>query len=204
MRFPDTGITITKALYMVYRDLARGSDDDRRRLTKMMAEQMCFALGPRWGTKRADPGRPPSKDSLAFNSMDGQLWNFDWQNGSTREPNEASEMEDITGQVFMAVAPVDHLTLTSPGPSPPAPAPPPVHPAYPGDAFWDRVGDALFADYAEARQLPNPGMGRWLGRTIWDAVAGDANGHIVTIDASLAKHRKEWRAVLGLPASSGV
>lgn len=81
--------------------------------------------------------------------------------------------------------------------APPTPQPP-VKP-YPGDAVWDSVGAILFADYAEAGQAPNSQMGRWFGRTIWDATEGDQNGVVLTVDASIKKHRGEWRAVLGLP-----
>lgn len=75
---------------------------------------------------------------------------------------------------------------------------PPVKP-YPGDPTWDAVGVTLFGDYAEAGQAPNPQMGRWFGRTIWDATEGDQSGVVLTVDASIAKHRAEWRSVLGLP-----
>lgn len=77
------------------------------------------------------------------------------------------------------------------------PSPTPI--PYPGDVVWDAVGVALFADYAVAGQSPNPQMGRWFGRTIWDAVAGDPTGQVLTIPESIKKHRAEWRAVLGLP-----
>lgn len=78
------------------------------------------------------------------------------------------------------------------------PAPSPIKP-YPGDQVWDAVGVTLFGDYALAGQAPNPQMGRWFGRTIWDATEGDATGTVLSIEASIEKHRKEWRAILGLP-----
>jgi hypothetical protein len=88
-------------------------------------------------------------------------------------------------------------------PPPPPPPPPPVDPwkPYIGDAHWDVVGEALFADYAEAGQAPNPGMGRWFGRTIWDATNGEAPGKVLEINASIKKHRYGpggWRRTLGL------
>lgn len=82
--------------------------------------------------------------------------------------------------------------------TPTQPPQPPQKP-YPGDHVWDAVGAVLFTDYAEARQSPNPQMGRWFGRTIWDATEGDETGMVLTVDASIKKHRGEWRAVLGLP-----
>lgn len=86
-------------------------------------------------------------------------------------------------------APVDPNNI----PATPAPVKP-----YPGDPVWDAVGATLFADYAEAKQAPNPQMGRWFGRTIWDATEGDENGKVWTVPDSITKHRAEWRAVLGL------
>jgi hypothetical protein len=81
--------------------------------------------------------------------------------------------------------------------SPQRPQPP--HKPYPGDQVWDGVGAVLFADYAAAGQAPNPQMGRWFGRTIWDATAGDAAGNVLTVEDSIKKHRAEWKAALGLP-----
>jgi hypothetical protein len=76
----------------------------------------------------------------------------------------------------------------------PGPGPGPGKKPYPGDGAWAPVGDALFADYAAAGQSPNPGMSVWFGRTIWDHV-----NEGLTLDQSIAKHRAEWRSVLGLP-----
>jgi hypothetical protein len=68
-----------------------------------------------------------------------------------------------------------------------------------GDATGTRIGEFLFADYAEAGQSPNPGMGVWFFRTAYDAATG------IPIDAAIAKHRREWRLALGLqPASSPI
>ena len=73
--------------------------------------------------------------------------------------------------------------------------PPPTYPPYPGDAVFDAVGEVLFADYAAAGQAPNPQMGRWFGRVTYDWLAEV----VPTLDASIQKHRAEWRAILGLP-----
>jgi len=77
----------------------------------------------------------------------------------------------------------------------PPPPPPPAHEPYPGDAAFDAVGMTLFADYAQAGNAPDAQMGRWFGRTIFDWLAKNEP----TLDASIKKHRKEWRAALGLP-----
>ena len=41
-------------------------DEERRAVTQRIAEQARFELGPNWGTKRADPGRPLSTDVIAM------------------------------------------------------------------------------------------------------------------------------------------
>lgn len=61
---------------------------------------------------------------------------------------------------------------------------------YPGDEYGWQIGEVLFADYAEFGQAPNPGMGVWFWRTAWDAAT------TLTVDASIEKHRAEWRAEL--------
>lgn len=69
--------------------------------------------------------------------------------------------------------------------------------------MFDDIGIILFADYAEANKLrpndpntlPNPGMGRWFGRTTYTYLAG------MPMADAIIKHRKEWRAALGLPIS---
>jgi len=65
-------------------------------------------------------------------------------------------------------------------------------PPYPGDAAFDEIGAILWADYAEAGRVPDSQVGRWFGRTIYDYLAG------MTLDASIEKHRAEWRTALGL------
>ena len=100
-----------------------------------------------------------------------------------------------TWQVF-SVAPEANGAWVQPGPVVPVPPPvpsPPVMPPYPGDPVFDEIGVVLFGDYAQAGQSPNVGMGRWFGRTVYDYLAG------MPVADSIAKHRAEWRAALGLP-----
>lgn len=76
----------------------------------------------------------------------------------------------------------------------PVPAPPPSA-SYPGDAYFiEHVGAPLEADYTLAGQRLNAGTATWFARTIFDAISG-----AMTMDASVAKHRAEWRSSLGLP-----
>ena len=82
------------------------------------------------------------------------------------------------------VNPSDH-------PAPPPPLPPPEVP-YPGDGVGWLIGEPLFADYAEAQQQPNAGMGVWFWRCAWDVAAG------LPVVEAVGKHRAEWRKALGL------
>jgi hypothetical protein len=122
MKVPQRVYEIIVELYNRNTTLARGSDNDRRSLTMIMAEQVRFELGPNWGTKRADKGRPLGKDSISF-YKDGILMNYDWQNGSTRAPhNPPGNMKDISNQEFVVVDSIDHLGTLG---KPPVIVPPP-------------------------------------------------------------------------------
>lgn len=118
--FPSRAQDIVVTLYQQHKDLASGDDDQRRSLTKLMAEQIRFELGPEWGTKSAGTGRPQSKDSIA-RLTNGHLFGCDWQNGGSREPFGTIGCPEIPGQIFIPVDPVNHLTQ-----APPVVAPPPV------------------------------------------------------------------------------
>jgi hypothetical protein len=111
---------IIRLMYERHRDLAHGDDDARRTLTRMIAEQIAYEFGPRWGTKAQSPSHPPSKDAIAFQTPDGQLFAWDWQNGATREPFDEPVRHTITGQHFIAVTPKNHLGAPPPTPTPPA------------------------------------------------------------------------------------
>lgn len=136
----ERGAQIIRALYEQHVDLAEGTDDQRRTLTRMMAEQFRYELGPAYGTKAAGFGRPQSKDAIAVRDGSGQLWGWDWQDGNSRKPRvgPGSPAMDITGQLFIDVSPgVDHLGTTQPQPQPVPPPPPPPPPE--GD-IWSAIG----------------------------------------------------------------
>lgn len=120
---PERVATIVNVLYTSNVALARGDDDQRRELTKTMIEQIVFEFPhDGWGWKRADPGRPLSKDSIA--KREGtKIWAWDWQNGGTREPQVKAgdpPAHDISDQVFVEVSGKNHLGQ-APLPQPPAP-----------------------------------------------------------------------------------
>jgi hypothetical protein len=122
-------LQIVKTLYARNRSLADGTDDQRRQLVMLIAQQIAFEFGLSWGTKRADPGRPLSKDAIAYSvvySGTGTLLAWDLFNGATRVPFDNPSSIDITGQMFVPVQPVNHLgDVTVPDVPPVVPPTPP-------------------------------------------------------------------------------
>lgn len=124
MRLPDDVQAIVEALYLRHTDLAQGTDEQRRQLTRKIVEQTVFSFpGQGWGWKSADPNRPPSKDAMA--KQDGRrLLAFDLFDGGTRKPIPRPDAIDITGQHFIPVAGINHLGAVTPPPVQPPSAPP--------------------------------------------------------------------------------
>lgn len=87
-------------------------EDRCRAWTRSLAEQIVFSTNDRsWGCKNAGGGRPQSKDAIAH-QVGGNLFGFDLLFGvGTGSPSlvPSPSGEDITGQVFMPVEPVDHI-----------------------------------------------------------------------------------------------
>ena len=90
------------------------------------------------------------------------------------------------------------------GGGPVDPPPPPSTPmvpyqSYVGDAPWHPLGITLERDYIRGG---HPGLNAqsvvWMARVIWDATMGEAPGHVLSIPDSIAKHRREWCAILGI------
>jgi len=144
--------------------------------------------------KRGDP-KDISDDALNFY---GEGTDYD----PTRNHAPCTVIDVIAGAGSPSAAPAWQV-VSNPNapsaaawvaPSPVNPPPPaPTLPPYPGDPVFDEIGNALFYDYALAAQPPNPGMGRWFSRTVYDYLAG------MPMADSITKHRAEWRAALGLP-----
>lgn len=122
MRLTKRQVDIVNALYSANKTLAEGTDDERRKLTKMINEQICFEFGPRWGMKARENGNinNASKDSIAFLEDNGTISVWDWQNGTTRKPqiHEGDEPDypnlPTTEAKFIPVDPVDHLRNSPP------------------------------------------------------------------------------------------
>lgn len=136
---------IVQELYARNVHLAEGTDDERRQLQTLICEQARYELGPQYGAKKADSGRPRSKDAIAF--LDGDvLYAADCFNGSTRKPSVPGEFTEIPGQVFDPVQAIDHLGhVTVPTTGTPVPS----SPSSPGAA----IDAALVALKAECEGL---------------------------------------------------
>lgn len=128
MNFPPGAAAIVGALYNEHMDLARGVDEQRRELTMMMAQTFASRFGPRWGTKATSKTAPQSKDSIAYDNMDGTFDSWDWQNGTTKAPQlydgQLPTYPRISNQYFINVEPRDWLAPAAPVDEPAPPAPP--------------------------------------------------------------------------------
>lgn len=94
------------------------------------------------------------------------------------------------------VKPGAAVVVPDPPPAIPPPPPKPVYPPYPADeSVIDAAGVALFADFAQANRTPDPQVFRFAFRVAYSWLTKETP----SLDASIAKHRKEWRAMLGLP-----
>ena len=110
MILPDRIFAIVSAVHARNAALASGDDDQRRSLQKMIVETVVKRCpGEGWGWKRADPGRPLSKDAIANNLLQpGHILAWDCCDGSTRLPVQRDSML-IDDQVFVDVVGFDHL-----------------------------------------------------------------------------------------------
>jgi len=119
MQLPETVQTIVDSLYARFHDLAHGTDDQRRELTRKICEQSRFTMGTEYGWKKSAEGHPPSKDVLAKRGG-AELIGWDLFNGDTRVPNHLPESISLAGQIFIEVSPIDHLNAGNPpGDDPP-------------------------------------------------------------------------------------
>jgi hypothetical protein len=145
-RLPQRVDTIVQALYERHTALSHGDDNQRRALTKMVAEQVFCELRGGWGWKSASPTRPPSKDAIALKDVTG-FHGWDLFNGSTRKPIKGGLYHDLnhgTPQHFIAVSAVDHLGTGCTGPGTPPPPPPDPDPEPPPTE--DPTRDAILAE----------------------------------------------------------
>lgn len=124
MTFPQGGRRVIEELCAAHTNLQFGSEEDRRTLTKMIAETFCAEFGDHWGTKSQTRTHPQSKDAIAYRLDNSNLDIWDWQNGSTRAivVNDGSQADyQNVAHFFIAVQPINHLKpttvpITKPGP----------------------------------------------------------------------------------------
>jgi hypothetical protein len=160
-----------------------------RTWTWNLAEQFDYSFpNEGWGTKQADPGRPQSTDCIC---TENPFIGYDVIISQGAPDQHLAHMPDgieLTGQIYLPVNPVDHLSGDIPGQ---------VYP-YPdelttGKAYQDRVK----ATYTEAK------------RAFPDPADPDAFRHFMRYGYSCHempepeasdKHIAELRTDLGLPA----
>lgn len=124
-------------------------DDKARAYVKGFAEQVVYSTGDsNFGIKRADPGRPFSKDLLPYYVSASVLVGWDLFSGvgeNVTKPVENPGLQDISGQSFYHVSAVNHLGGTS-GPGVPTDPTVPVSPGVGGPSeviFTAQEGDQL-------------------------------------------------------------
>lgn len=126
MTLPQGSAAIIDQMFQKFETLARGTDDQRRELTFKICQVFNARLGPRWGTKKAGPGNPQSKDSIAYILDSGNLDVWDWQSNATRQriindgqqptwPNTPHIFIETPAHDWLAPAPVE---LPTPIPTP--------------------------------------------------------------------------------------
>lgn len=177
--FPARGADIIDALVLGNANLAHGDDDQRRNLTRMILEQLvCEFPQDTYTWKSADAGRPPSKDALG-RLVDGRLWIWDWQNGSTRGRMVVAGQpaHDVTGQHPIAVGCVNHLAPTPPAIYPPESQPRVVPPPI------DDVLDELSELQVKLVQIEQQN----------ERIYADISAQVAAVTASLEAHREEAR-----------
>jgi len=134
MKFTDAEKAALLAFGAAYPLPENGADENARRVWTLKLAETFKAKFGKWGTKRADENRPPSKDAVA-KWVGDRLYSFDTQaanetNGViTLALNPNADGEDITGQVYIEVAAYDWLGEAPPVVVPPVEPTPPEPPA---------------------------------------------------------------------------
>ena len=89
------------------------TEDGARAWTGRCAQQFKYTHGDFWGHKRADPGRPLSKDAIAYNDpANYPLMAYDLLRDSASpnvQLNSSPSPIDITGQVFVPVTAANYI-----------------------------------------------------------------------------------------------
>ncbi len=172
------------------------ADDTARKWTLGLIAQVNWEHPNQgYGSKRADAGRPLSKDSLA-QKVGAQILNWDMLSGTgTGHPTlvQNPDSEDISDQVWEFVQGRDVIGA--------APIPPTPQPPQPGtcppyqDSQAVQFGLACNDVYKESGAAIDPGMiAVHSMRCQWDTCCGG-----LTFEQSYKKHMNEFRHEYGLP-----
>jgi hypothetical protein len=135
MEWPARGHAIALGIYQTHRALFEGDDDTRRAAMRLIAEQVCYELGPDWGLKSAGPGRPQGPSQIAYRGgpilIGFRILDGDGSvTGVPNSPIPHPPMQSFEGQTFIDVEPIDHLGTSVEIP-PIRPMPPPNPAPYP-------------------------------------------------------------------------
>lgn len=153
------------------------------------------AINPRWGHLKKKPGQTQihghAEDVALYKFPNGTAQAVDFIAGAGGPDPRPSWNPDSNGPIYTHADWLDPKAHDAP-PVPPAPQYPPYPP---NESDVDGAGVALFADFAQAGQPPNPQMFRFAFRVAYSWLTKE----VPDLPASVAKHRKEWRALLGLP-----
>jgi hypothetical protein len=149
----------------------------------------------KWGHLKKNPGQTNvhghAEDAALYKLPDNQAQAVDFIAGAGGPNPKPYWNVDSNGPIYTHadwLDPADHD-------GPPAP-PPPQYPPYPQpEDQVDGAGVFLFSDFAQAGQAPNPQMFRFAFRVAYSWLTKE----VPDLPASVAKHRQEWRALLGLP-----
>lgn len=148
---------------------------------------------PQWHCKDPDgpaPGGRPPSDDVAVSMPSRNFWDFIPGAGADGYRFEAHAEGPLPMEQFVFV-PAKPAGWGGVEPVVPLPA----YPGYPqNEADIDGAGVALFADFAQANQSPNPQMFRFAFRVAFDWLTKSEP----SLAASVTKHRRDWRGLLGL------
>lgn len=202
----DHAITTAKQLETEgYFERARAGD---RRAASLFARLAAFRLNPHgatngWGWLSKSPSETNvdgyAEDAIVFSADDAARENVaDLVAGAGAPgasipdaPIDAHERREHNRWVKPESLSIEEMAYLLSG-GQPQPGPTPEYPPYQGDETFDVVGEKLFADYATAGYPPDSQMGRWFGRTDYDFLTGK----VTPMEASVEKHRLEWRETL--------
>src|SRR5262245_55363145 len=106
---------IYEIVLLFYNDnvlMAQGTDNQVRKLTEMMVEQIAYEFGPKWSLKES--GTQRSKAAIMYCDP-VNVWAYYWQNPISKRPASPPEFEysEIDRTLLVAVERTDHLGVSN-------------------------------------------------------------------------------------------